>query len=146
MVPSVFTVLWFSTFGDLGMMANGADPAAMKAAMDKDVLSALFVAFEQSTSATALVALTTVLAMTFLVTSVDNATYVLAMLGEEVRRRQAVAPNSSGESRWRSWEPPLRSPGQSSVKIMLLTGGLPFLAVLGLQVLGYLRDIRRREP
>ena len=147
MVPSVFTVLWFSTFGDLGMMANGTDPAAMKAAMDKDVLSALFVAFEQSTSATALVALTTVLAMTFLVTSVDSATYVLAMLGEG----GTLTPSRRTKFIWGITLAVMGaafalSGTVESVKIMLLTGGLPFLAVLGLQVLGYLRDIRRREP
>ena len=147
MVPSVFTVLWFSTFGDLGFMANTADPDGMRAAMDKDVLSALFVTFEYSASPTALVALTTVLASTFLVTSVDSATYVLAMLAEG----GTLTPSNRTKY---IWGVTLAVMGAAfalsgtveSVKVMLLTGGLPFLVVLGLQVVGYLRDIRSRDP
>ncbi len=143
MVPSVFTVLWFSTFGDLGMMANEVNPVGMKAAMDKDVLSALFVAFEQSTSPTALVALTTVLASTFLVTSVDSATYVLAMLGEG----GTLTPSNRTKFIWGITLAVMGaafalSGTVESVKIMLLTGGLPFCGVLALQVFGYLRSIR----
>ena len=142
MVPSVFTVLWFSAFGDLGFMANTADPDGMRAAMDKDVLSALFVTFDYSASPTALVALTTILASTFLVTSVDSATYVLAMLAEG----GTLTPSNRTKY---IWGVTLAVMGAAfalsgtveSVKVMLLTGGLPFIAILGLQVLGYLRNI-----
>ena len=146
MVPTVFTVLWFSTFGDLGFLAAQTDPIGVKAAMDEDVLSALFVVFEQASSPTVLVALAMVLVTTFMVTSVDSATYVLAMLGEG----GTLTPSTRTKL---IWGVTLAVMGAAfalsgtveSVKVMLLTGGLPFLVVLGLQVVGYLRDIRRRE-
>ena len=146
MVPTVFTVVWFSTFSELAWSANQAQPEALKAAMQEDVLSALFLTFETASSPVALVALTTALASTFLVTSVDSATYVLAMLGE----RGTLTPSKRGKLIWGVTLALLGaafalSGTVESVKVMLLAGGLPFMLVLVLQVVGYLVDLRKRH-
>ena len=146
LVPTVFTVVWFSTFSELAWLANQAQPEALKAAMQEDVLSALFLTFETASSPVALVALTTALASTFLVTSVDSATYVLAMLGE----RGTLTPSKRGKLIWGVTLALLGaafalSGTVESVKVMLLAGGLPFMLVLVLQVVGYLVDLRKRH-
>lgn len=76
LVPTIASVFWFGIFGEFGMSA-GLDVAKEAT---KDVSTALFVVFNQYPMGIILSLLSLLVLVTFFVTSIDGATFVLGML------------------------------------------------------------------
>ena len=74
-LPAVFSVIWFTVFGTLGMRL---DISVVKEAI-KSTSTALFVVLQQYPLGTVLCAVMALLIFTFLVTASNSATYVLGM-------------------------------------------------------------------
>lgn len=77
-LPAVFSVIWFTVFGTLGMRL---DISVVKEAI-KSTSTALFVVLQQYPLGTVLCAVMALLIFTFLVTASTSATYVLGMYSE----------------------------------------------------------------
>ncbi|MGN0046251.1 MAG: BCCT family transporter [Eggerthellaceae bacterium] len=78
LVPTIFSCLWFSTFGTMAMdaQAAGANIAALPTEQ------ALFATFAQLPWGMVLSVVALALILSFFVTSADSATYVLSMISE----------------------------------------------------------------
>lgn len=79
-IPPIFSCLWIATLGGLALhsdLKNGTDIAT---AVDADVTSAIFETFQHVPFSLLISALSIILIFTFLITSADSATYILASM------------------------------------------------------------------
>jgi glycine betaine transporter len=140
--PTLFSMLWFAIFGGFGIheeLTNGG----ISEMVAEDVTVALFSAFERLPMTEALGVLTLFLVFVFLVTSVDSATYVLGMLTTQgtlnppVRRKLVwgITLGVMGAAL-------LVSGRIDVVRGVSISGAIPFVLVLGLQLVALLRALR----
>ncbi|WP_284644406.1 glycine betaine uptake BCCT transporter [Paenibacillus silviterrae] len=78
-IPSLFSFLWFSVFGGVGLHQQVLEGLPIAQAVSKDMTSALFITLGHLPLGKILGALATLLIITFFITSADSATYVLGM-------------------------------------------------------------------
>lgn len=79
LVPTLFSFLWFATFGTLATNAAVVDPSIVKLPLE----TVLFATFANYKLAGLLSVVAIALVFCFFITSADSATYVLAMLSED---------------------------------------------------------------
>lgn len=79
-IPPVFAMMWVATLGGTALYSDLNNGTAIAEAVDLDVTSALFVTMEQLPFTNVLSILAIILVITFLVTSADSATYILASM------------------------------------------------------------------
>ncbi len=81
--PTLFCIVWFSVFGGTALHLEVFDNDGISALVDQDVSVALFGLLDRLplSSVTSMVAI--VLLFTFLITSADSATFVIAMMTSE---------------------------------------------------------------
>jgi glycine betaine transporter len=79
-VPSLFSFLWFSVFGGMGLHQQIMEGLPIAQAVSEDMTAALFLTLGHLPLGSILGALATMLIVTFFITSADSATYVLGML------------------------------------------------------------------
>ena len=146
-VPTLFSMLWFSTFGEIALTASASDPAFYAESVNGDfssLMTMMFTVFETLPAPQLLTALSTLLAFVFLVTSVDSATFVLGMLSSD----GALQPSPS--KKW-AWGVALLFLGtgftltnnMDTIKALIVAGSIPFFGVLWLQVVAFIRTLRR---
>lgn len=146
-VPTLFSMIWFSTFGETILAASSNDPEAYAEMVNGDfssLMTMMFMVFETLPFSDLLVGLSTVLAFVFLVTSVDSATFVLGMLSSD------GALNPSSSKKW-SWGVALLLLGagftmtnnMDAIKALIVAGSIPFFGFLLLQVVAFARAIWR---
>ncbi|MHA6259711.1 BCCT family transporter [Sporosarcina sp. CAU 1771] len=79
-IPPIFACMWIATLGGTALyndLYNGSDIAG---AVDADITSAIFTTFEQVPLSGVISFMSIILILTFLVTSADSATYILASM------------------------------------------------------------------
>jgi glycine betaine transporter len=141
-VPTVFSVLWFSVLGGFGLYEEVHGLGGVVAMVRHDVSIALFTLLERLPFAGVLNVAVMVLAFVFLVTSVVSAAYVLGLLS-----------GSGSHPAWRSklaWGMVLGALGAAmivagdiqAVRALSVLGALPFAAIMVLQVVALLRALR----
>lgn len=79
-VPPVFAILWIAVLGGTALYNDLYNGTSIAEAVNVDVTSALFVTMEQVPFTPLLSFLAIILVITFLVTSADSATYILASM------------------------------------------------------------------
>ncbi|WP_102348125.1 BCCT family transporter [Bacillus sp. Marseille-P3661] len=79
-VPPLIACLWIAAFGGTALWNDLNNNAGIAEAVNADITSALFQTFEQLPFTTLLSILSILLIFTFLVTSADSATYILASM------------------------------------------------------------------
>ena len=79
-IPPVFAILWIAVLGGTALYSDLYNGTAIAEAVNADVTSALFVTMEQVPFTPLLSTLAIILVITFLVTSADSATYILASM------------------------------------------------------------------
>ena len=79
-IPPLFAMLWIATLGGTALYSDLYNNTNIAGAVDKDVTSALFVTMEHLPLTSILSVLAIILVITFLVTSADSATYILASM------------------------------------------------------------------
>ncbi|MDH3600625.1 MAG: BCCT family transporter [Candidatus Tectomicrobia bacterium] len=141
-VPTAFTILWFSIFGGMGLHEELLGAGGMGELVRQDVSTALFSLFDRLPGSLLLSVIGLVLVFIFVVTSVDSATFVLGMLTSQgsmnppVRRKLAwgVTLGGLGAALMFSGSP-------AAVKAVSVVAALPFTLVLILQVVALLRAL-----
>ncbi|CAI8892051.1 Glycine betaine transporter OpuD [Brevibacillus sp. IT-7CA2] len=83
LVPSLLSFIWFSVFGGTALHLEIFDQAAIGAAVQRDISTALFLALEQLPMGYILAVVAILLIITFFITSADSAIFVLGMLSSD---------------------------------------------------------------
>jgi len=83
LLPTIFTILWFSIFGGAALNLDMGGFHELATAVNQDVTSALFLLLKQFPFYMITGTISLALLLTFLVTSADSATYVIAMMTTE---------------------------------------------------------------
>ncbi|MBT2657623.1 BCCT family transporter [Bacillus sp. ISL-18] len=116
LIPSLFSFIWFSVFGGSALHLEMFEGKKITEAVQNDITSALFVTLEGLPFGTIMSIITTLLIVTFFITSADSATFVLGMLSSE----GDLNPSNRVKFSWGIL--------QSSIAIvLLLSGGLESL-------------------
>lgn len=116
LVPSGFTFLWFTAFGNTALSMEMSGSAQMVAAVEADVAVALFQFLEHLPFAAVTMSLATVLIVTFFVTSSDSGSLVIDII------------TSGGNVEPRVWQRVFWALTQGLVAaILLVAGGLTAL-------------------
>ncbi|NMO18723.1 BCCT family transporter [Pyxidicoccus fallax] len=113
LVPSIFSLVWFSVFGGTALKMEMFDQAGLVGTTGPDVTAALFQMLERLPLGGLLAALATLLIITFFITSADSATFVLGMLSSNGR----LNPSSRVKVLWGVLQSAIAA-------VLLLSGGL----------------------
>ena len=79
-IPPIFACMWIATLGGTALNSDLNNGTKIADAVEADVTSAIFATFEHVPFSNLLSALSILLIFTFLVTSADSATYILASM------------------------------------------------------------------
>ncbi len=147
LVPTIFSMLWFSVFGGAGFYIEMFGGGGLKEIIFEDAMKALFAFLGYFPGAEFLTILAVALLFIFLVTSADSGTFVLSMmttngnLNPPVMQKMVwgtlIALLTVGTVVAESW---------TVAKAMAITGAIPFAVIVMLQIVGFLREIRKETP
>jgi len=141
--PTVFSIFWFAVLGGVATDLQLSGAHDFTVALDEDVTGLVFHVVDQLPGGLFLGGVVTVLAFIFLVTSVDSATFVLGMLSSD-------GDLNPTPSRKLAWGVVLGIMGagftflkdMDVIKMMTIAGAIPFLLVLILQLIAFLKALR----
>lgn len=130
-IPPAIACVWIATFGGMALYEDLRNAAGIAAIVDKDVALALFAAYEHLPLTDIMSILSIVLIFTFLVTSADSATYILASMTE----RGTLTPSTRAKSIWGTLMAAiaavlLAAGGLSALQTASLVAALPFTILL----------------
>ncbi len=142
LVPTLFSILWFAVFGGAGIYVELFGPGGLAALVADNVSEALFAFLGHFPLSGALSAVALALIFIFLVTSADSGTFVLSMMTTDGR----LDPPASAKIVWGGLvavitAATLLSASVEVARAMATLGAIPFSAVLGLQIVGFLRAL-----
>lgn len=135
-IPTVFTILWFSIFGGAAFQLDLLGNHELAALMKQDVSRALFLLLSQYPLQFASSLLALFLIFVFLITSADSATFVIAMMTSE----GDLDPNLNIKITWGLiitvvTGSLLVSGGIKSIQAVALIFSLPFIFVLLMMII-----------
>ncbi|MFN3211335.1 MAG: BCCT family transporter [Roseovarius sp.] len=144
LVPTLFSMLWFAAFGGAGFYIEMYGGGGLKEIIFEDVFAALFAFLGYFPGDTLLAALAALLLFIFLVTSADSGTFVLSMMTTDGNLNPPVIQKMI-------WGiliavltfSTLVTESVTVAKAMAITGAIPFAVIVCLQVVGFLREIRK---
>jgi glycine betaine transporter len=142
-VPTLFSLLWFVVFGGMAMHEELYGAGGMVELVREDMTAALFTLFDWLPAPGVLAGTTIFLAFIFLVTSLNSATFVLGMLTSRGTPQPSIG-------RQVGWGLGLGALGAAlmlsgnvhALRAVSISGALPFVAILLLQVIALLRRLR----
>ena len=142
--PTLFSVFWFAVFGGAGLYVELFGGGGLEQLVTEDVTKALFVFLNYFPAGAWLGGLAVLLVFIFLVTSADSGTFVLAMM----TTRGNLNPPLVHKLVWGTLiavltTGTLLSGSVEVAKAMAIAGALPFSVILLMQVVGFLREIRK---
>ncbi len=145
-VPTLFSMQWFATFGGAGIYIELFGCGGLADVVFEDVSKALFTFLDYFPATPVLNTLAVMLVFVFLVTSADSGTFVLSMMtsdgslnppiGQKMLWGTIIAAITVGTIFTESVE---------VAKAMAIAGALPFSVILLLQVIGFMREIRKER-
>jgi glycine betaine transporter len=143
LTPTIFSILWFATFGGTGIYIELFGSGGLAELVAQDESAALFAFFDHFPLAAILSALAVLLIFVFLVTSADSGTFVLSMMTTDGN----LDPPMGHKFVWGVLVAAITGStlftGSVDVaRAMAATGAIPFSAILILQVVGFLRALR----
>ncbi len=147
-LPTLFSILWFSTFGGSAVYIELLGPGGLSELVAENVASALFAFFDYFPLSSILSVLAVLLIFVFLVTSADSGTFVLSMMTTD----GTLNPPTAHKLVWGTLVAmitgaTLFSGSIDVARAMAATGAIPFSAILILQIVGFLRALREeRRP
>ncbi|MEO3414118.1 BCCT family transporter [Roseovarius sp. CAU 1744] len=144
LVPTMFSMLWFAAFGGAGFYIEMYGGGGLKEIIFEDVFAALFAFLGYFPGATILAALAAALLFIFLVTSADSGTFVLSMMTTDGNLNPPIIQKMI-------WGvliavltfSTLVTESVTVAKAMAITGAIPFAVIVLLQIVGFLREIRK---
>lgn len=145
-VPPLIACIWIATFGGLALYEDLRHAAGIAQVVNNDVALALFAAYQSLPMPEVLSILSILLIFTFLVTSADSATYILASM----TTGGSLVPPTAAKVIWGVLMSAiaavlLASGGLSSLQTASLVSALPFTVLLLLMVVA-LVQLLRHEP
>lgn len=145
-VPPLIACIWVAAFGGTALWHDLNFGAGIAAAVDADVNSALFRLYGEMPISLTLSVLSIVLILTFLVTSADSATYVLASM----TTGGSLNPPFPAKAMWGVLMSAaagvlLYGGGLEALQTASLISALPFTAILLMMIAALIR-LLRREP
>ncbi len=144
LVPTVFSILWFAAFGGSAIYIEMFGGGGMADLVLEDVSKALFALFTWFPMSEILSGLTLILIFVFLVTSADSGTFVVSMMTSKGN----LNPSTKLKLTWGVLigiitAGTLFTGSVTIAKAMAISGAIPFSLILILQVIAFLRTIRR---
>ena len=149
LVPTMFSMLWFAAFGGAGFYIEMFGGGGLKEIIFEDVFAALFAFLGYFPGGALLAGLAAVLLFIFLVTSADSGTFVLSMMTTDGNLNPPVIQKMI-------WGiliavltfSTLVTESVQVAKAMAITGAIPFAVIVLLQIVGFMREIRKEvaEP
>ncbi len=145
-VPPAIACLWIATFGGTALWYDLNAGTSIAAAVKTDLTSALFITFENLPFTNALSVISILLILTFLVTSADSATFILASM----TTFGSLNPSLFTKIVWGLLISSisavlLRAGGLEALQTASLISALPFTIVL-LLLIASLLILLRKEP
>jgi len=144
LVPTLFSILWFAVFGGAGFYIEMFGGGGLKDVIFEDATKALFAFLSYFPGAVILNTLAVALMFIFLVTSADSGTFVLSMmttdgdLNPPVVQKMVwgtlIAALTTGT---------LLSESVEVAKAMAISGAIPFTVIVLLQIVGFMREIKK---
>ncbi len=149
LVPTMFSMLWFAAFGGAGFYIEMFGGGGLKEIIFEDVFAALFAFLGYFPGGALLAGLAAVLLFIFLVTSADSGTFVLSMMTTDGN----LDPPVIQKMIWGILIAVLTfstlvTESVTVAKAMAITGAIPFAVIVLLQIVGFMREIRKEiaEP
>ena len=145
-IPTLISCLWIAAFGGTALWFDLHENTGIAAAVNEDVAVALFQMFDQLPFAGIMSVLAILLILTFLVTSADSATYILASM----TGGGSLNPSTIGKIVWGTLTAAiagvlLYSGGLEALQTASLIAALPFTVILLLLIVAMTKLIRK-EP
>jgi len=146
LIPSIFSMLWFATFGGAGFYAELHGPGALADLVFDDVAKALFALFDYFPLTEVVSSAALLLIFIFLVTSADSGTFVVSMMTSD----GDLNPSTVQKLIWALvilaiTIGTLFTGSVDVAKTMAVTGAIPFSLVLLLQIVAFFRTLRDEE-
>ena len=146
-VPTLFSILWFAAFGGTAIYIETFGGGGLAELIFADVTSALFNFLEYFPAPEVLGAVACLLVFVFLVTSADSGTFVLSMMTSGGSLNPPVVMKMVwGVLIALLTVGTLYTGSVEVAKAMAISGALPFSVVLLLQLVGFMREIRKELP
>jgi glycine betaine transporter len=146
LIPSLFSMVWFATFGGAGFYVETEGPGGLADLVLGDVAKALFALFDYFPFSSVLSTAALVLIFVFLVTSANSGTFVVSMMTSD----GDLDPPISKKLVWALiilaiTVGTLFTGSVEVAKSLAVTGAIPFSVVLLLQIVAFLRTLRDEE-
>ena len=145
-IPPLISCLWIAAFGGTALWFDLHENTGIAAAVNEDVSVALFQMFDQLPFSGLMSVLAILLILTFLVTSADSATYILASMTS----RGSLNPSIAGKIVWGTLMAGiagvlLYSGGLEALQTASLIAALPFTMLLLLLIVA-MAKLLQKEP
>ena len=146
LVPSLFSMLWFATFGGAGFFVELQGSGGLADLVFDDVAKALFALFDYFPLAQVLSGAALLLIFVFLVTSADSGTFVVSMM----TGKGTLNPSIGLKLTWALiilaiTIGTLLAGSVQVAKTLAVSGAIPFSLVLLIQIAAFLRTLRDEE-
>ncbi len=147
LVPTLFSILWFSVMGGAGIWIELEGGGGLAGLVAEDVSTALFAFLDLLPAGMLLNVVAVLLVFIFLVTSADSGTFVVSMMSSE----GSLEPSTRLKLVWgvaiAALTVSILVAGSVDVaKAMAVFGALPFTLIIVIQIVGFLRAIRQETP
>jgi glycine betaine transporter len=147
LIPTIFSILWFAAFGGAALYIEMFGGGGFANFVLEDVTAALFALFGWFPFSEILSGLALILIFVFLVTSADSGTFVVSMMTSHGN----LNPSTKFKLVWGIiialiTAGTLFTGSVTVAKAMAITGAIPFSLILILQIIAFLRAIRREKP
>jgi glycine betaine transporter len=141
LIPSLFSMFWFATFGGAGFYTELFGPGGLADLVFEDVAKALYFPLSELVSSSALL-----LIFIFLVTSADSGTFVVSMMTSN----GDLDPSRLQKAVWAVaiiaiTIGTLFTGSVDVAKTLAVSGAIPFSVVLLVQIVAFLRTLRDEE-
>jgi len=146
LVPTLFSMLWFAVFGAAGFYIELHGGGGLKELIFEDVTKALFGFLAYFPAGDILNILAVSLMFIFLVTSADSGTFVLSMMTTDGNLNPPVVQKMVWGTLIAAITAGTLFSGSVTVaKAMAISSAIPFTAIVLLQIVGFLREIRKER-
>jgi glycine betaine transporter len=142
MVPTIFSMLWFSALGGTGIWIEHMT-GDLAEIINEDAATALFAFLDYLPFSQILSVVALFLIFVFLVTSADSGTFVISMMSAEGNPEPATRLKLVWGSAIALLTVAVLLAGSVDVaKAMAIFGALPFTLILVIQIVAFLRALR----
>lgn len=143
MIPTIFSMLWFSILGGTGIWIEQMSGGGLAEIVYEDAATALFAFLDFLPLSKVLSLLALFLIFVFLVTSADSGTFVISMMSAEGNPEPATRLKLAWGSAIALLTVAVLLSGSVDVaKAMAIFGALPFTLILVVQIVAFLRALR----